>query len=732
MRQRENSFMNLFRSTRIKTPTILQMEATECGAASLAMILAHYGRYESLEKLRAECGVNRNGSKASLILKAAREYNLEAKGYRALMEDLDELEGPLIIFWEFNHFLVYEGHSRDGKNFYLNDPAVGPRVVDRELFEKSYTGVALEFKKTETFTTNAKPMGVFSAMTEMLSGMKGLMGMIIWGGLLLVLPGMAIPALMQTFVDSVLVDKSNWLIKIIFFFILAVVLQIILSSLVQLALRRGELKISVNKTLEMLNYLLQLPMAFFSQRGNADIQNRINLNTSVASTVFGTLADNVIKFFTAIFFLILMLSFSVKLSFLAILFMLIDMGFLYLIMNKRQIINQSLLAIKTKMLNSVLTGINCLEGLKATGREDSIFVKWMDDLAEYNRKNLEFEVFTTYFNIVPSCISALGNVLILCLGAYIVMDGELTLGGLFAFQTLTASFIAPFTALLLSGAKLQTMKADLDRINDVYKYAQDSVFSKSIQSCDEDMIQSYAKLEMNNISFTYGIGEEAVLKNFNLTLPPGKRVAIVGPSGSGKSTVAKLISGVLKPSDGELLLNDKPYSAYTEAQFYAQVSIVDQSITLFAGSVEDNLTLFAAGFEARDIFNSIKDAQIEEELVKRGSILNQRVSEGGKNFSGGQRQRLEIARVLAYNTPLLILDEATSALDPVTEQAIDLALRRRGITTVIVAHRLSTIRDADEIIVLNKGEIVERGTHSELMAKDCYYASMMKLEGAKS
>ena len=467
---------SFLRPARKKTPTMLQMEATECGAASLGMILAYYGRYEPLEKLRAECGVSRNGSKASLILKAARGYHLDAKGYRVLTEHLDELEGPLILFWNFEHFVVYEGHSRNGKYFYLNDPATGPRVVDRELFEKSYTGVALEFRKTPEFRKGGRPLSVFRAMIPMISGMKSVMAAVVWGGLLLVIPGITVPALMQIFVDRILPGKSEWLVPVLLLFILTILLQTVLSWLVSLALRRGELQLAVNKTMEMMNFLFRLPMGFFLQRSNGDVQTRVGLNSSVANAAFGKFADNIVKFFTALFFLILMFQFSPLLSFVSLGFLLLDLLFLWIVNKRRQILNQSLMMVQTRMLSSVMSGVSMMENLRAAGREDSVFLQWTGQLADLNRKQLEFQVSVTYFNLLPSFLNAVGNVLILCVGAWLIMNGDLTLGGMFAFQTLTASFTAPFTALMMSGAELQTMKADVERINDVYKYEPEKSF----------------------------------------------------------------------------------------------------------------------------------------------------------------------------------------------------------------------------------------------------------------
>lgn len=713
-------------SKRKKTPVMLQMEATECGAACLGMILGHFGRFEQLETLREACGVSRNGSRASLILQAARGYGLEAKGFRVLTERLDDLPCPMILFWNFEHFVVYEGRSRDGRFFYLNDPGMGPRTVPRDVFEASFTGVALTFEKTPDFKKSGKPLNVVAAMLPMVRGMKPVIAAVVWGGLLMALPGIVIPALMRVFVDEVMRGKSAWLVPLLLLFALTVLLQIALDWLVRLALRRGELQTAVNRTIDMLRHVFRLPIGFFLQRSAADLQNRVRLNASVANTAFGTLADNIVKFFTAIFFLGLMLQFSVVLSGVAVLFVLLDLAFLAWITKRRQVLNQTLMMLRTKMLSSIMSGISMIENLRAAGREDAMFLQWTGQLAELNRKQLQFQVSTTCFNLLPTFLNGVGNVLILCVGAWQIMEGELTLGGMFAFQTLMASFTGPFTALMLAGAELQTMKADIERIRDVYAYQPEEPFREDAGPGDNS---DCALLEMRHVTFGYSKTAPPLLRDFSLRVAPGKRVALVGASGSGKSTVARLANGLLRPWEGEILLNGRPLGEHAREDYYGAVGSVDQSIMLFSGSLRENLTLFAPKFDAGELQSAVRDAAMETELTSRGaSMLDLPVTEGGANFSGGQRQRLEIARVLSRRTPLLILDEATSALDPMTEAAIDQAVRRRGCACLIVAHRLSTIRDCDEIIMLDSGRIAERGSHDELMRLNGSYAELMRLE----
>jgi len=705
-----------------RVTTVFQMEATECGAACLGMILSYYHYYEPLEKLRVACGVSRNGSKASLIIKAAAEYKLKGTGYKIAAEELTTMKLPMIIFWNFEHYVVFEG--RRGKWFYVNDPARGKLRYSQEEFEKCFTGIALTFEKTPEFKPHGKRNGIFFSLLPLFGRLKSVSMILFWAGLLLIVPGMLLPSMLQIFIDEIISSKAAWLYPLLGAYALTLAIEALLTWLTQVAIRRGELKLSVNTTLKMLEHLFSLPIDFFAQRNSADLQRRIEMNAQVANVFFHQVANNIVKLFTASFFLFLMLQFSPFLSSIVVTAAILNFWILSLVNKKRQTINQAMVTAEVKLGNSSMTGIDLMEPIRASGRDNDFFREWSSHLTEYANQRHKMQYSNTLYSSLPLLLFGINNILVLCVGSKLVIDGELTLGGMMAFQALMGAFIEPVNALVMAGSQIQELTGSLDRIKDIMRYPSEKRFAT-----DSNERRFFAgKLELRNISFGYSRLEKPLIEDFSLTLNPGGRIALVGASGSGKSTVAKIAAGIYAPWNGEILLDDVPLEQISQESFHKNVATVDQSIMLFTGSVGDNLTLFQKRTDNRVLHQALRDAAMEEELARRGQLLAVNVSEMGNNFSGGQRQRLEIARALARNTPILILDEATSALDPVTELLIDKAIRRRGCSCLVIAHRLSTIRDCDEIIMMSDGHIVERGTHDQLMEKNGAYAHLMTAE----
>ncbi len=719
---------------RVKVPTVLQMEGVECGAASLAMILAYFGKYIPLEELRVACGVSRDGSKASNMLKAARKYDLEAKAYRKEPESLKEMPWPLIIHWNFNHFVVLEGFHK-GKVF-LNDPASGRRVVTEDEFNQSFTGITMVFAPAPRFQKDRKKPSLISSLKKRLKGSEKALIYVILVGLALVIPGLAVPVFARVFVDDILLGgKGSWLIPLLSGMGVTAILRGFLTWLQQYYLLRIETKIALTTSSKFLWHILQLPAVFFSQRFAGDITSRMQSNDRVAKLLSGQLATTVLNLVMIVFYFALMLQYSFILACVGLVIALLNVIYLKFVSVKRTDQNRKLLQDRGKLLGTGMNGLQIIETLKATGSESNFFAKW----AGYQAKTLNSEqklgVSSQFLAVFPTFLTGINNTVVLALGGYLILKGQMTIGMLVAFQNLMTSFMEPVTQMVGLGAELQEVEGEMNRLDDVLKYPiEQEAESKPEENPGEDTEKgtSYTGqklegfVELKDVTFGYSSLEPPLIENFCLKLRPGSRVALVGGSGSGKSTVAKLIAGIYKPWSGQILFDGRPRSSFPRSVITNSLAMVDQEINLFQGTVRDNITLWDETISEFEMIRAAKGACIHDDITARPGGYEHPVEEGGKNFSGGQRQRLEIARALAQNPTIIIMDEATSALDTVTEKIVDENIRRRGCTCIIVAHRLSTIRDCDEIIVLDKGKIVERGTHEELKEHAGIYANLIQ------
>ena len=709
-----------------KVPVVMQMEALECGAASLTMILAYYGKWIPLEQVRADCGVSRDGSNAKNVLKAARSYGLTAKGYRYEPDELKRCgKFPCIIHWNFNHFVVLDGFK--GNKAVLNDPAKGTYSVPMETFDNSFTGICLMFEPGDSFEPGGKPKSMLAFAKEKMRGAGVAVAFTIITTVITSLIGIINPAFSRIFIDRLLTGQNpDWFMPFIWALTALSAIQIIISFIEAIFEARISAKIDAVGSTTFMWKVLRMPMEFFSQRMAGDIQQRKGSNASVASTLVHTFAPLVIEACMMVFYLVVMIRYSLLLTLVGIASILINMFMSRIISKKRVNITRVSMRDSGKLAGATVAGIEMIETIKASGAENGFFEKWAGYQASVNTQKVKFAKLNQYLGMIPSLVSTLTNTAVLIIGVYLTMEGSFTVGMVMAFQGFLGSFMAPAQQLISAGQTLQEMRAEMERIEDVMKYPTDILCE---QAADEGEDAEYDKLsgnvEMRNVTFGYSRLGEPLIRDFNLTLRPGSRVAFVGTSGCGKSTLSKLISGLYQPWSGEILFDGKPMTKIDRSVFTGSLAVVDQDIILFEDTIANNIKMWDSSIEDFEMIMAARDAQLHEDIMQRDGGYNYKLTEGGKDFSGGQRQRIEIARVLAQDPTIIILDEATSALDAKTEYEVVKSIKDRGITCIVVAHRLSTIRDCDEIIVMDHGNVVERGTHEELYALGGFYTKLV-------
>jgi NHLM bacteriocin system ABC transporter peptidase/ATP-binding protein len=726
---------------------VLQTEAVECGAAALGIVLAYHGRVVPLEELRHACGVSRDGSKATNIVAAAREYGLEPHAYRKEPEDLRAVRLPVIVFWEFNHFLVVEGFGKG--RVYLNDPAYGPRTVTDDEFDEGFTGVTIAFDVGPAFRKGGRSASLTKALLAWLRGSGADVAYAVLAGLCLLLPGLLVPTFVRVFVDRVLVQgMSEWMPVLLAAMAGTLLLQGALVWLQQTRLLWLGQRLTLAAASRLMWHILRLPAEFFALRYVGDVASRLLLTEQVGHFLSSELAPTALNAVLIGVYVLLMLRYSVALTVTGVGLSLLNFAALQHVSRRRIDVTHRLQQERGKLLSTAFGGLRMIETLKATGGEDGFFARWAGYQAKLVSAQQELGVYSQYLATVPPLLAALAAAAVLSVGGAQVIAGTLTIGALIGFQYLLASFADPITRLVTLGTRAQEMDVGLRRLDDVLGYPADPVFSLPADSShpprawkgdmgstndvpsgsDQAPARLAGRLEFRGVTFGYSRLEPPLLQDFSFVLAPGARVALVGASGSGKSTVARLVCGLYEPWAGEILFDGRPRAAYSRRTLTASLALVDQDIFLFEGSVRENLTLWDPTVPDAALVAAARDACVHEIVTTRPGGYDSHIEESGANLSGGERQRLEIARALAGGPTLLVLDEATSALDPATEQQIDAALRRRGCACLIVAHRLSTIRDCDEIIVVEHGRIAQRGTHEQLLASGGAYAQLIATE----
>ncbi|MXW03651.1 MAG: NHLP family bacteriocin export ABC transporter peptidase/permease/ATPase subunit [Gemmatimonadetes bacterium] len=714
---------------RISTPVLLQMHASECGAACLGIVLGYFGRWVPLTELREKCEVSRDGSSAASILRASRHYGLECNGLSVRAEQLKMLEFPLVLFWQFSHFLVLEGI--DSRYYYLNDPSTGRRRVSSEEFEKGYSGIALRFKRGGDFTPGGEQPDLFRQLNGLIAGSWRLLTGVVACGLMLTMLTLVIPASLGVFVDDVMAKHGTWG-GLVTALLGGGVLVYVLSMLKHRFLKRLAVRVSVAGYSNGMSRLLRLPVEFFENRLAGDVRDRVSSTDRIAKNLADQFLVLVIDMAMSAVFLVAMFAFDTVLTLIVIVLALMHAVLARFLNNLRAVRSQTMRREQGLLIGLGMQMLSHADNLRMTGADDRFFSRWSGQQARELRARQLYSELGSVNASLPGLVDALRSAAILGIGGMMVMQGEMSLGMLVGFYILAEMFLAPVERFLEFAENRQALETDLQRLEDISKTEEDPVFRRRNPESDaihtfNGRLQLAGQLELCNVTFGYNRSRPPLIKDFNLVIKPGQRIAVVGPSGSGKSTLARLVSGVYQPWSGEIMFDDHLRDQIPEEVLRQSISMVDQEIVLFSATLRDNITLWNPAIPDEVLFAATRDAQIHDEVLLRPQGYATLVEEGGSNFSGGQRQRLEIARALVGNPTVLILDEATSALDAATEEFVDDALRRRGVTCLIVAHRLSTVRDCDEIIVLDGGVTVQRGTHDELIAdRDGAYYKLVR------
>ena len=706
---------------RVTTPIWLQTHVTECGAACLGSVLAYFGRWVPFTELRNRCEVSRDGSTAAGISRAAKHYGLECSGRITQVHQLKTLPLPLILFWEFNHFLILEGF--DQNLFFLNDPATGRRKLSAEEFGAGFSGIVLQCNPGPEFHRGGDRPTILQRLPLWLRGAWGALAYAVACGLMLAMLALVTPAVLGIFVDHVLVEREPWGGPLAGVLAAAAILIYGLTWLKQRTLQRLTIRISVIFGNRCVSQLLRLPVEYFDHRLIGELTARIMSIDKIAKGLSENFLGVLIEIVMSVVFLAVMLAYDPTLGLIVLGMAILNAALVRVVTLVRTDESHALRREQGFLIGVGALMLNQADSLRMTATDDRFFSRWSGHQARELAVRQRFCELSHVNAALPGLFVVLGNAAVLAFGATQVMAGELTLGGLVAFYIVAVLFLEPVGRFVGFADERQEIETDMQRLDDIAETPEDPGLTRRRETSEaiatfNGRLRLTGQVELRGVTFGYNRGRPPLIKDFSLTIKPGQRIAVVGPSGSGKSTLSRLVSGLYHPWSGEILFDGRPRREIPEEVLSRSLSMVDQHIVLFSATVRENITMWNLAVPDDDVVDAARDACIHDEILSRPLGYTTQVEEDGGNFSGGQRQRMEIARALVGNPTVLILDEATSALDAATEEYVDDALRRRGCSCLIVAHRLSTVRDCNEIIVLDKGMEVQRGTHDELMTDE--------------
>lgn len=710
-----------------KTPSVFQMEMTECGAASLCMILAAFGCYIPLEEMRIETGVSRDGCNMKGIKQAAQKYGLDVHAYRKEPQELLRLSTPCIIHWNFNHFVVFEGIK--GKCVHINDPAVGRRRLSMKELDEGFTGIVMTFARTDRFKKQNKKSTLLSFVSKRLQGHYSVIFKLLYIGVLLIFPGLVLPVLSQVFIDDILGNGYDWITKVLVFMGCSLFMQQGLHYYRSILLEKMQARLALVSGDKFLKHIFRLPASFFEQRYAGDLVSRMDNNQNVNEFLAGDLAKTALDILTAVFFLTILILYSPVLTGIGLSKVLICL--LVVVLSAKNLTDATikLQMADGKLNGAVSAGLSITDSIKASGVETEYSNRLLGYQSKLSALEQELSRRQQVLSIIPETTGKIVDVLLLLFGGLMVIRGQMTIGMLFAFNSLYDSFCKPVDALVGFFQKTQELRSNMNRVEDIEKHKQDSQYTQEgkLQEMTE-RLQGY--VELSHITFGYNPIAPAIIRDLSICLQCGETMAFVGASGCGKSTIAKIVSGLYHPWSGDVKFDGLLRDTLPQKVLTQNIATVSQNVRLFSGTIRDNITMWDSGILEEELIQAAKDACIHDFIIAQPEGYDYPLQENASNLSGGQRQRIEIARALAIKPSILVMDEATSALDPIIEKKIMDAIHRRGCTCIVVAHRLSAIRDCNQIAVMKNGEIIEQGSHRSLMQHKGYYASLIEKESS--